>query len=195
MSKINEGALCKRTGVSAAKRKVVSWAWNILVLWLPLHSKQQVSGTDTGEEQVTGWQVFRAQKMFPFWQNRRERKRYDCFGEPPVHPLNVFTWTHTGNNGDTASIDIALCSLLRNVSCGSHRTTAAAAAMWLRITKPPPGVSGLSLEAWGTLHWTLKATWHIEVHCKFWPGFGFCSPTSAFCFLNFPLTHPFSPAS
>lgn len=37
---------------------------------LPLHTKQQVSGTESGEEQVIGWHVFRAQKMFPFWEER-----------------------------------------------------------------------------------------------------------------------------
>ena len=48
---------------------------------LPLHTKQQVSGTETGAEQVIGWHVFRAQKMFPFWGEKKEReeKMSYCF--------------------------------------------------------------------------------------------------------------------
>lgn len=51
-------------------------------LWgvcLPLHTKQQVSGTETGEEQVIGWHVFRAQKMFPFWGNKKKKGRWDSW--------------------------------------------------------------------------------------------------------------------
>lgn len=47
----------------------MSSLWSCWV-FLPLHTKQQVSGTETGEEQVIGWHVFRAQKMFPFWDKK-----------------------------------------------------------------------------------------------------------------------------
>lgn len=53
------------------------WSNPFVQLWgvcLPLHTKQQVSGTETGEEQVIGWHVFRAQKMFPFWGNKKKRE-------------------------------------------------------------------------------------------------------------------------
>lgn len=48
----------------------VKWFPQFGGVGLPLHTKQQVSGTETGEEQVIGWHVFRAQKMFPFWEKR-----------------------------------------------------------------------------------------------------------------------------
>lgn len=44
-------------------------------VWLPLHTKQQVSGREAGEEQVTGWHVFRAQKIFPFCEEKRNEKK------------------------------------------------------------------------------------------------------------------------
>lgn len=53
------------------------WSNPFVQLWgvcLPLHTKQQVSGTETGEEQVIGWHVFRAQKMFPFWGNKKKKR-------------------------------------------------------------------------------------------------------------------------
>lgn len=48
----------------------VKWFPQFGGVGLPLHTKQQVSGTETGWEQVIGWHVFRAQKMFPFWEKR-----------------------------------------------------------------------------------------------------------------------------
>lgn len=44
-------------------------------IFSPLHTKQQVSGTDNGDEHVMGWQVFSAQNIFPFFNGKEKEKR------------------------------------------------------------------------------------------------------------------------
>lgn len=41
---------------------------------LPLHTKQQVSGTETGDKHVMGWQVFNPQNIFPFFHKNKWEK-------------------------------------------------------------------------------------------------------------------------
>lgn len=52
-----------------------AWISSAVEVWLPLHTKQQVSGREAGDEQVIGWHVFRAQKIFPFWKEQKKKDR------------------------------------------------------------------------------------------------------------------------
>lgn len=78
----------------------------------PLHTKQQVSWTATGEGQVIGWHVFRPQKMFPFWEKEEWDRIHLQVRAPGSEDLMFFRLRETN--------DTTQC-LLRSIILETHQ--------------------------------------------------------------------------
>lgn len=73
--------------------KSAAWAH---VKLSPLQTKQHVSGTETGEEHVMGWQVFRAQKILPPLEAKKENRDRSQYRQTNANWLNpLFTTLHS----------------------------------------------------------------------------------------------------